>query len=114
MHGEVSLVEQDTIEYVSVAYLKLIVKFVRFFFHIFYRIFQYKYVYTLIGVRLLGKLKICIGNAVYIVERLVLQTVYVLNKEILQFLGQKSAGYNGACTIFVFRNKDQNCVERRL
>ena len=28
--------------------------------------------------------------AVYIVERLVLQTIYVLNKEILQFLGQKS------------------------
>ena len=25
---------------------------------------------------------------VYIVERLVLQTIYVLNKEILQFLGQ--------------------------
>ena len=29
-----------------------------------------------------------------IVERLVLQTIYVLNKEILQFLGQKSVVYN--------------------
>ena len=27
---------------------------------------------------------------VYIAERLVLQTIYVLNKEILRFLGQKS------------------------
>ena len=32
--------------------------------------------------------------AVYIVERLVLQTIHVLNKEILQFLGQESAVYN--------------------
>ena len=31
---------------------------------------------------------------VYIVERLVLQTIYVLNKEILQFLSLKSAVYN--------------------
>ena len=31
---------------------------------------------------------------VYIVERLVLQTIYVLNKEILQFLSLKSASYN--------------------
>ena len=30
-------------------------------------------------------------TAVYIVEQLVLQTIYVLNKEILQFLGLKSA-----------------------
>ena len=48
---------------------------------------------------------------VYIAERLVLQTIYVLNKEILQFLvynpwfiiknGFKSrAGYNGARTVF--------------
>ena len=33
-------------------------------------------------------------TAVYIVERLVLQTVYVLNKEILQFLSLKSTLYN--------------------
>ena len=33
-------------------------------------------------------------TAVYIVERLVFQTIYVLNKEILQFLGLKSAVYN--------------------
>ena len=33
-------------------------------------------------------------TAVYIVERLVLQTIYVLNKEILQFLGLKSSVYN--------------------
>ena len=35
-------------------------------------------------------------TTVYIVnvERLVLQTIYVLNKEILQFLGLKSAVYN--------------------
>ena len=33
-------------------------------------------------------------TAVYIVERLVLQTIYVLNKEILQFLGLKSAVYD--------------------
>ena len=33
-------------------------------------------------------------NAVYIVERLVLQTIYVLNKEILQILGLKSAVCN--------------------
>ena len=33
-------------------------------------------------------------SAVYIVERLILQTIYVLNKEILQFLGLKSAVYN--------------------
>ena len=31
---------------------------------------------------------------VYIVERLVLQTIYVLNKEILQFLELKSVVYN--------------------
>ena len=31
---------------------------------------------------------------VYIVERLVLQTIYVLNKKILQFWGLKSAVYN--------------------
>ena len=30
-------------------------------------------------------------NAVYIVERLKLQTIYVLNEEILQFLDQKAA-----------------------
>ena len=33
-------------------------------------------------------------TAVYIVERLELQTICVLNEEILQFLGQKSAVYN--------------------
>ena len=33
-------------------------------------------------------------TAVYIVERLVLQTIYVLNKEIHQFLGLKSTVYN--------------------
>ena len=33
-------------------------------------------------------------SAVYIVERLVLQTIYVPNKEILQFLDLKSAVYN--------------------
>ena len=33
-------------------------------------------------------------TAVYIVERLVLQTIYILNKEILQFLGLKFAVYN--------------------
>ena len=33
-------------------------------------------------------------TAVYMVERLVLQTVYVLKKEILQFLCLKSAVYN--------------------
>ena len=33
-------------------------------------------------------------TAVYIVERLMLQTIYELNKEILQFLGLKSAVYN--------------------
>ena len=33
-------------------------------------------------------------TAIYIVERLVLQTIYVLNKVILQFLGLKSAVYN--------------------
>ena len=33
-------------------------------------------------------------TAVYIVEQLVLQTIYVLNKEILQFLGLKFAVYN--------------------
>ena len=44
-------------------------------------------------------------TAVYIVERLVLQTIYVLNKEIFQFLGLKirgfksRAGYNGARTV---------------
>ena len=32
--------------------------------------------------------------AVYIVEWLLLQTIYVLKKEILQFLGLKSAVYN--------------------
>ena len=31
---------------------------------------------------------------VYNVERLILQTIYVLNKEILQFFGLKSAVYN--------------------
>ena len=31
---------------------------------------------------------------VYVVEQLVLQTIYVLNEEILQFLGLKSAVYN--------------------
>ena len=35
-----------------------------------------------------------IFTAVDIVERLVLQTIYVLNKEILQFLGLISAVYN--------------------
>ena len=35
-----------------------------------------------------------IFSAVYFVERLILQTIYVLNKEILQFLGLKSAVYN--------------------
>ena len=33
-------------------------------------------------------------TVVYIVERFVFQTIFVLNKEILQFLGQKSAVYN--------------------
>ena len=33
-------------------------------------------------------------TAVYIVERLVLQTIHVLNKKILQFLSLKSAVYN--------------------
>ena len=33
-------------------------------------------------------------TTVYIVERLELQTIYVLNKKILQFLGLKSADYN--------------------
>ena len=33
-------------------------------------------------------------TAVYIVERLVLQTIYVLDKEILQFLDLKSVVYN--------------------
>ena len=33
-------------------------------------------------------------TAVYIVERLVLQTIYVVNKEILQFLSLRSAVYN--------------------
>ena len=32
--------------------------------------------------------------AIYIVERLVLQTIYVLKKEIFQFLSLKSAVYN--------------------
>ena len=35
-----------------------------------------------------------IFTAVYIVERLILQTIYVLKKEILRFLGLKSAVYN--------------------
>ena len=35
-----------------------------------------------------------IFTVVSIVEPLVLQTIYVLNKEILQFLGLKSAVYN--------------------
>ena len=34
-------------------------------------------------------------TAAYIVERLVLQTIYVLNKKILQFLSLKSAVYSG-------------------
>ena len=33
-------------------------------------------------------------TGVYIVERLVLQTIYVLNKEIFQFLGLKSSVNN--------------------
>ena len=33
-------------------------------------------------------------TAPYIVVRLVLKTIYVLNKKILQFFGQKSAVYN--------------------
>ena len=33
-------------------------------------------------------------TAVYIVERLVLQTIYVLNKKILSLLGLKSVVYN--------------------
>ena len=33
-------------------------------------------------------------TAVYIVERLVLQTIYVLNKEVLQFLGLKFMVYS--------------------
>ena len=33
-------------------------------------------------------------SAVYNVERLILQTIYIINKEILQFLGIKSAIYN--------------------
>ena len=39
---------------------------------------------------------IALFTPVYIVERLVLQTIYVLNKakEILQFLGLKSVVYN--------------------
>ena len=39
-------------------------------------------------------LLIPILNEVYIVEQLVLLTIHVLNKEILQFLGLKSAVYN--------------------
>ena len=35
-----------------------------------------------------------IFTAVYIVEGLVLQTIYVLNKEILQYLDLKFAVYN--------------------
>ena len=35
-----------------------------------------------------------IFTEVYIVERLVLQTIYVLKQEILQFFGLKSAVYN--------------------
>ena len=33
-------------------------------------------------------------TVVYIVERLILQTIYVLNKEILQFFGLISTVYN--------------------
>ena len=52
-------------------------------------------------------------TAVYIQKRLILQTIYVLNKEILQknsrFIiksGFKSiAGYDGACTV----HTSQNC-----
>ena len=35
-------------------------------------------------------------TAVYIIEWLILQTIYVVNKEILQ---KKSVGYNGAYTV---------------
>ena len=35
-----------------------------------------------------------IFTAVYILERLVLQTIYVLKKKILQFSGLKFAAYN--------------------
>ena len=49
-------------------------------------------------------------TTIYIVDRLVLQTIYLVKKEILQYLGQNSrfiiksvsksrAGYNGACTV---------------
>ena len=52
---------------------------------------------------------------IYIAERLVLETIYVLNKEILQFLGLKSAvkiksgfktraGYNGTSTVYITKS----------
>ena len=39
-------------------------------------------------------------TGVYIVERLLLQTTYVLNKEILQLLDLRSMGYKSARTVF--------------
>ena len=36
-------------------------------------------------------------TAVYIIERLVIKTIYVLNKELLQLLGAKSPVYNQEC-----------------
>ena len=55
-----------------------------------------------------------IFTVVYIVERLVLQTIYLLNKESLQFVGPKSVvydqelglkstgGYNIARTVYIY------------
>ena len=39
---------------------------------------------------------------VYNQERLILETIYVVNKEILQFLGPKYAGYDRARTVNVY------------
>ena len=46
-----------------------------------------------------------IFTAAYIVELLVLQTIYVLKTEMLQNFGLKSAGYNGACTVVPLSQK---------
>ena len=57
-------------------------------------------------------------TAVYIVEWLVSQTIYVLDKEILRFLGLKSAVYNrfrskvcynGESAVFSLQMKPCNC-----
>ena len=59
-----------------------------------------------------------IFTAVYIVEWLVSQTIYVLDKEILRFLGLKSAVYNrfrskacynGESAVFSLQMKPCNC-----